>query len=141
MADFIIKTHRPGIFCTNPHFYILNKGLNSGKPLYEACTNCFVIIFSNHEDKESYYWLAYSLWRSKFWHQSVVGSVIPFLRLSEFKSAYSHKSKIMIQEHDDHLKNIKALKLLEQTENHFHKNLAHISELRRVILHRYTHKN
>ena len=75
------------------HFFILNKGLNSGKPLYEPCPNCFVVIFSNNEDKESYYWLSYSLWKSKFWHQFLVGSVIPFLRIHEFKSEFDRSEE------------------------------------------------
>lgn len=140
MTNFITKSHKSNTLYKGEHIFILNKGLNSGKPLYEPCANCFVIVFSNSEDKESYYWLAYSLWRSKFWHPFLVGSVIPFLRIQDFKNEFNAKTKLMIEEHEEHLKNVQALRLLEQKETHFHQNLALISDLRRVILHRYIKK-
>lgn len=140
MTNFITKSHKPKTLYMGDHIFILNKGLNSGKPLYEPCANCFVIIFSNNEDKESYYWLSYSLWRSNFWHQFLVGSVIPFLRIQDFKNEFNTKTKLMIEEHEEHLKNVHALKLLEQKESQFHKNLALISDMRRIILHRYIKK-
>jgi hypothetical protein len=39
MLKFIIKTHRKGTIYKKPHIYILNKGLNSGKPSNEPFTN------------------------------------------------------------------------------------------------------
>lgn len=135
--NFIIKTHRVGTSYTKPHFFILNKGLNSGKPQKEPFTNSFVIIFKNEEDAESLYYIAYSLWKSKFWEQHLIGSVIPFLRIIDFKNQYNSKANAMMQEHKQHLKNIAALKLLQQSENHFNKNLNLINDLRRVILYRY----
>jgi len=39
---------------------------------------------------------------------------------------------------EQHKKNVNALRLLEQQEQHFQKNLTLINELRRTILHNYT---
>ncbi len=66
MLNFIIQTHRKDTMYKNPHLFVLNKGLNSGKPQKTEFTNSFVIIFSNNEDLETVYWIAYSLWKSKF---------------------------------------------------------------------------
>ena len=137
MLNFIIKTHRVGTIYTKPHLFILNKGMNSGKPQKEPFTNSFVIIFQNKEDAEMVYWLAYSLWKAKFWHQSLCGSVIPFLRLQEFKKNFNPKVSEMILDFELHQKQVNALRLLEQKEQHFQKNLILINELRRVILHSY----
>ena len=65
MNSFSIKSHRPGIVYNMPHFFILNKGNNSGKPLLASCPNCFVIQCKCEEEKEQIYWLSYSLWQSK----------------------------------------------------------------------------
>ena len=54
MSTFEIKTHQIGRTYSNPHFFILNKGLNSGKPLTLPCPNCFVIISKNEADKKHY---------------------------------------------------------------------------------------
>ena len=46
----------------------------------------------------------------------------------------------MIKEHEEHLKNVQALKLLEQQEKHFQKNLNLINDLRKAIIYRYCNK-
>lgn len=141
MQNFSIKTHRPGTGYLTPHLFILNKGRNSGKPLREACPNCLVIRFQDWEDLDSFYWLAYSLWKANFWHYYLVGSVIPFLRLFEFKKEFETKASQMFAEQAKHQRNIEALRMLEHKEAQFHKNLHLISDMRRVILYRYVSKN
>ena len=140
MLNFIIKTHRKGTVYAKPHLFVLNKGMNSGKPQKEPFTNSYVIIFQNEDDCENLYWIAFSLWKSKFWHQHLIGSVIPFLRLPEFKKEFISKSNTLMQEHEEHKKNVAALKLLEQKEQQFHQNINLINDMRRVIIYRYCNK-
>ena len=140
MLNFIIKTHQKGTVYKNPHLFLLNKGMNSGKPQKESFTNSFVVIFDFEQDCENLYFVAYSLWKTNFWHQFLVGSVIPFLRLSDFKKEFFVRSKIMMEEHEQHLKHIAALKILEQKEKQFHENINLINDMRRVILYRYCRK-
>jgi len=138
MPNFIIKTHQKNTLYTKPHLFILNKGMNSGKPQKEPFTNSFVVIFQNEEDCESIYFVAYSLWKTKFWHPYLVGSVIPFLHLHNFSKEFNLKASLMMQEHEEHQKNIAALKILEKKEKQFHENINLINDLRRVILYRYS---
>jgi hypothetical protein len=42
------------------------------------------------------YWLAYSLWKARFWHQALVGSVIPFLRIDELHQIYTTQQNIPV---------------------------------------------
>lgn len=114
--------------------------MNSGKPQKEPFTNSFVILFQNEEDAETIYWIAYSLWKAKFWHQLLIGSVIPFLRIQEFRKEFNSKVNEMLQEHELHTKQVQALRLLEQKEEQFVKNIAIINDMRRIILHRYCKK-
>ena len=140
MQNFIIKTHQKNTIYSKPHLFILNKGLNSGKPQKEPFTNSFVLLFQTDEDCENLYFVAFSLWKTKFWHQFLIGSVIPFLRLSDFKKEFFVKSKVMMQEHEEHVKHIAALKILEQKEKQFHENINIINDMRRIILYRYCSK-
>jgi hypothetical protein len=140
MLNFIIKTHRVGTIYTKPHLFVLNKGMNSGKPQKKPFTNSFVIIFQNEEDCESVFFISYSLWQTKFWHPFLVGSVIPFLRLPDFKKQFNPQASLMMAEHEQHQKNVAALKLLEQKEKQFHENINLINDMRRVILYRYCRK-
>ena len=135
--NFIIKTHTKDTKYNKPCLFLLNKGLNSGKPQKEPFTNSFVVIFDNQEDLENIYFVAYSLWRAKFWHQFLIGSVIPFLRLFDFEKEFSSRVKTMLEEFENHQKNIAALKLLEEQEIHFVNNLKLVNDIRNVIINRY----
>ena len=66
------------------HFFVLNKGLNSGKPLDEPCPNCYVCECTNEEDKEALYWICFALWQSHQLKQHLIGSVILYIRKKEF---------------------------------------------------------
>jgi hypothetical protein len=140
MLNFIIKTHQKNTSYTKPHLFILNKGMNSGKPQKEPFTNSFVVIFQNEEDCENIYFVAYSLWQTKFWHQHLVGSVIPFLRLPDFSKEFNLKASLMMQEHEEHQKNIAALQLLEKKEKQYKEDMMVINDIRKAILYRYCRK-
>ena len=140
MPNFIIKTHQKDTTYKGNQIFILNKGMNSGKPPKEPFTNSFVIMFPDEKDAETVYWLAYSLWKSNFWHQFLIGSVILFLRINDFKKDFDFKVNEMMQEHDLHQKQVQALRLLEQKEDQLHKNINLINEMRRAILNRYCRK-
>jgi hypothetical protein len=140
MPNFIIKTHQKDTTYKGNQIFILNKGMNSGKPQKEPFTNSFVIMFPDEKDAETVYWLAYSLWKSNFWHQFLIGSVIPFLRIKDFKKDFDSKVNEMMQEHELHQNQIQALRLLEQKENQLHKNINLINEMRKEILSQYYRK-
>ena len=72
--------------------------------------------------------------------QQLVGSVIPFSRIKDFKHEFSAKAKVMMEEHEAHLKHVAALKLLEAKEKQFHENLNLINDLQRSIVHRFSNK-
>ena len=137
MPNFVIKTHQKNAVYKANQIFILNKGMNSGKPQKEPFTNSFIILFQNEEDTETVYWLAYSLWKARFWHQSLVGSVIPFLRIDDFKKDFNSKVNEMLQEHELHKKIVKALKILEFNEEQFHKNIKLINDTRKAMLCNY----
>jgi uncharacterized protein YktA (UPF0223 family) len=137
MMNFIVKTHKKNTIYNKPHLFLLNKGMNSGKPQKEPFTNSFVVIFDNEKDCENMFWITYSLWKSKFWHRNLIGSVIPFLRKVDFIKEFSVKANEMLQDYEQHQKDVEALRLLELKENKFHQNINLINDLRRVILYRY----
>jgi hypothetical protein len=140
MLNFIIKTHQKDTVYKGNQIFILNKGMNSGKPQKEPFTNSFVIMFPDEKDAETVYWLAYSLWMSNFWHPFLIGSVIPFLRIQDFKKDFDSKVNEMMQDYELHLKQIKALRLLLEKEDQLKQKSFLINEMRRAILSRYCRK-
>lgn len=81
----VIKSYHPKIFLPDHHFFILSKGLNSGRPQDQPCPNCFVAYCNDKDEREFFYWLSYALWQCGTFKIYLVGSVIPFLRISDLK--------------------------------------------------------
>ena len=81
-----LKTHKLKNTYTQPHFFVLNKGNNSGKPMEKACPNCFVCLSKTEDEKQKLYWLFYGLWQGRFFHPFLTGSVIPFIRINDVKN-------------------------------------------------------
>nr|WP_321540107.1 hypothetical protein [Flavobacterium piscinae] len=45
-----------------------------------------------------------SLWRIKFWHHFLIGSVIPYIRIHDFSKNLMLKSNEMMQDFEQHKK-------------------------------------
>lgn len=137
MIRFQLKHHQSGSDYRLPHFFILNKGLNTGKPMDTPCANCFVIQFYCTEDNENMKNIVLSLWKIQFWHPLLIGSVIPYIRIKDFEKNLTKKTIEMMNDLEQHKKEVAALKMLLDKEEQFHYNINLINDLRRVILHRY----
>jgi hypothetical protein len=135
MFQFNLKTHRLDAAYQKPHFFILNKGDNSGKPLSESCPNCFVCLCQSEQEKENLYWILFALWQGRRFHQVLCGSVIPFIRKKELSNLIHQGQKYAIHFPDKVRKNIQALQLLQQKEKEYAKLTQSIKELKIVIGH------
>lgn len=78
-----IKTHKMGTTYNQPHFFILSKGANSGKPLLEYCANCFVFLADDEEERDFYYFLVQGLFELNFFKPHLLGSVIEYIRIGD----------------------------------------------------------
>lgn len=137
MQKLNIKSHRAGRTYQKPHFYILNRGLNSGKPLLIPCANCFVIQCKTEEEKEQLFWLLFGLWQSKAFHPYMRGSVIPFVALDELKKCIQSGYDKAQQEPEQFQKSVKTLRSLEDIKNQYYQNLRLIEDAKRVVFYRY----
>ena len=122
---------------TQFEFYILCKGLNSGKPLETPCPNSFVCICKNQDEKDFYFWLLFGLWKAKHFHQLLTGSVIPFIRIDEFKKEVATQAEHVSKQHTAYTKTIDQIKLLEQKEKQLQQYLAVIQDVKRATIYRH----
>ena len=118
-------------------FFILNKGMNSGKPMEHPCPNCFTFNASTQEEKDHFYWICFGLWQSRSFHQHLIGSVIPFIRLRELSQAINQASEKALATPANFQKTVEALKILDQHEKQYHRNLLLISEAKKAIFANY----
>jgi hypothetical protein len=137
MCTFILKSYSQKQEIRKPHFFILNKGNNSGKPLVSPCPNCFAIQFQNETEKEQVYWLLYSLWQSKAFYPYLRGSVIPFVVLRDVKSCLLDGLDKMEAKPAQFEKAVAALRGLEEMESKFKQNLKLIRDAKRMLFYRY----
>lgn len=125
---------------TSFEFYILCKGLNSGKPLEKPCPNSFVCVCKSQEEKDFYFWLLFGLWKSKHFHQLLTGSVIPFIRIDEFRREVFIQVEQVSKQHQAYTQTINKIKLLEQKEKQVLQNLALIQDVKRAMIYRHLKK-
>ena len=105
MLYYEIKTHRVGITYNKPHFFILNKGLNSGKPLYNPCPNCFVVTTRTEEDKNTLFHLSMMLQIGGFYAYYLKGSVIPFIGINDCSNTLKNGLNSIV-EVEKHIHNV-----------------------------------
>ena len=132
MSTFQIKTHQIGRTYTAPHFFILNKGLNSGKPLDEPCPNCFVITATTKSKRESLYYLCLSLKIGQFFAYYLKGSVIPFIGISDAKKVIN--TALQNYEAQQWQMKVEKLKKITAFEENLQQQLSTISKLKIALL-------
>lgn len=132
MSTFQIKTHQPGHTYAKPHFFILNKGLNSGKPLDKPCPNCFVITTITRTERESLYYLCLSLKIGQFFAYYLKGSVIPFIGISDAKKVIN--AALQNYEAQQWQMKVEKLKKITAFEEDLQQQLATISKLKIALL-------
>jgi len=132
MSTYEIKTHRSGNTYSKPHFFILSKGFNSGKPMKEPCPNCFVITTTSESARESLYYLCLSLKIGKYFNYYLKGSVIPFICISDAKKVIN----AALQNNQDQQWKLKVekLKKINVFEENLQQQLKLISELKMALL-------
>ena len=140
MQTFIVKSASVKGEIRKPHFFVLNKGLNSGKPLLLPCPNCFKIEAENEEFKETLYWVSFALWRAKAFHPFLIGSVIPFIRIGDYKQLINENLEIVKASPAEFTETLKKLQFIELKEKQFKENLRLIQELKHAYVYKYFNK-
>lgn len=84
MINYSLKTYTSKTKLEGDYFFILSKGNNAGKPLRDACPNCFIMSFKDDRECEMFYQLCFVLWKTRRFETWLRGSVIPFITIGEF---------------------------------------------------------
>jgi hypothetical protein len=132
MSTFQIKTHHIGRTYSTPHFFILNKGLNSGKPLTNPCPNCFVINTTTKAKRESLFYLCLSLKIRQYFAYYLKGSVIPFIGISDVKKVINRA--LQNYEAQQWQMKVEKIKKITAFEENLQQQLLTISKLKIALL-------
>jgi hypothetical protein len=131
MATFELKTHRPGRTYSEAHFFILNKGLNSGKPLGNPCPNCFVLK-TKKENLDNIKSICWILFETNKYKPLLRGSVIDFVVINEVKKLISYQ---YLKTDSEHLKAVtRKWKAAKKLELKFEQQLKLIKDYQKALL-------
>jgi hypothetical protein len=128
-----IKTHKSGQY-VEPHFFILSKGNNAGKPLTSPCPNCFVLIAGDAKEREALYWLCFGLWQGGLFLPYLSGSVIPFIHVDDLRKVIQEAWDKVVQEPDNLTQLAQTLSKLADHQEKIKEQLKLINELKRAVM-------
>ncbi len=128
-----IKTYK-GKLVQEPHFFILNKGMNTGSPNFKPYANCFVLTTETMKELNFYYWLCFALWQTRKFIPCLVGSVVPFIHIRDLKAIIA-ESEIKVKRNEkEYRKNLSLLIEMDSKGEELAKQLKKINELKRFVL-------
>jgi len=132
-----IKTHKVGATYNQPHFFILNKGYNCGKPCAQYWANCFVFLADDQDDMEYHYHIFMGLWELQFFRPVLIGSVVDYIRLGDLIDV-AEETLHSVNQGDRSFASIKnTLQQIEDVRNHLQAQLRLLVKLRKSIFHKY----
>ena len=135
-----IKTHKSGTAYNQPHFFILNKGLNSGKPFNHYVCNSFVFLADNKEEKEFYYFLLLGLWELRLFRKHLKGSVIEYIRLGDVIDVIDETLNSVNSGNRSFSDVQNTLAQIEALQINLQKQLDYLMQLRKSLFYKYLKK-
>jgi hypothetical protein len=132
-SNFSLQSFNPAKKYAGFHFFVLNKGQNSGKPLDEACPNCFVIECDSEEQKESLYWICFALWQSHRFRQHLIGSVILYIRKKEMYNLVRDTFQKAQAKNELFQKSLILLKTVNEKDHYFEDLAATLKKIKREV--------
>ncbi len=100
----------------------------------QPCPNCFVCECETEEEKELLYWLIFGLWQGKIFHQKLLGSVIPYIRLNCLKEVIQLGIKKYQANPEKAKKSISTIHQLENQRQTILKQFHLMQQLKLVLI-------
>ena len=132
MLNYTMKSHKNGRTYNQPHFYIQNKGLNSGKALNDPIPNSFIVTTDTNEQRDELYYLCFSLQIGRYFSYYIKGSVIPFITIDDARKVVN-KALLNYKKDQWQLK-VEKVKNITSYEENLKLQLKTISDLKIAIL-------
>jgi hypothetical protein len=132
-----IKTHKSGAMYKQPHFFILNKGLNSGKPFRHYVVNSFVFLADDKDEREFYYFMLQGLWELRMFRPYLKGSVIEYVRLGDVIDLLDETLNSIDTGNRSFADVQKSLAQIELLQTNLQAQLAHLMQLRKSLFYKY----
>mgnify|MGYP000996478895 FL=1 len=137
MLKHKIKTHKSGKTYNQPHFFILNKGLNSGKPFNHYVCNSFVFLADSQEEKEFYYFLLLGIWELRLFRPYLKGTTVEFVRLGDVIDVIDETVNSINTGNRSFADVQKSLVQIDALQSNLQLQLSYLMQLRKSLFHKY----
>ncbi|WP_298288120.1 hypothetical protein [uncultured Lutibacter sp.] len=127
-----MKSHKIGKTYQQPHFYIQNKGLNSGRALIDPIPNCFVVTTETEEQRNTLFYLCFSLQIGRYFSYYIKGSVIPFITIDDARKVLN--TALLNYKKDQWQSKVEKLKKITVYEENLKQQITTIGQLKLAIL-------
>ena len=132
-----IKTHTQGKIYKQPHFFILNKGLNSGKPFNHYVCNSFVFLADDENEKEYFYFLLLGLWELRLFRPYLKGTAIEFVRLGDVIDVIEETINSINTGNRSFSDVQKSLVQIDKLQSNLQTQLTYLLQLRKSLFYKY----
>lgn len=136
MRKIKVYTFNPKNQINQFDIFVLSRGLNSGKPLDKPCANSFVVACKDQAEKDFYKTLIAGLWKINYFKPLLLGSVIPFLRITDFKQHLHEQAEKISFTPDDFRSDIDKIKIIEAKQRKIAEQVQLLEEAKRIIMYR-----
>ena len=137
MLKHKIKTHKSGKMYNQPHFFILNKGLNSGKPFRHYVCNSFVFLADNNDERDFYYFLLLGIWELRLFRPYLKGSVIEYVRLGDIIDVLDETLNAVNTGNRSFVDVRNSLVQIDVLQTNLQLQLSNLMQLRKSIFYKY----
>ena len=132
-----IKTHKSGTAYKQPHFFILNKGLNSGKPSRHYVCNSFVFLADDKNERDYYFFMLQGIWELRLLRPYLKGSVIEYVRLGDVIDVLDETLNSVNTGSRSFADVQNSLAQIEALQSNLQLQLSQLMQLRKALFHKY----
>ena len=111
---------------TEADFYIQAKGLNAGRPLRQPIANCFSV----NTNIQNAYEIIYCLWTAKAFYSNIIGTCIPFIRISDVKKIIL---PVVAAHERINQNNLVKIKAIDEEINKTEQRIKLLKEMKKVL--------
>lgn len=135
MNTYKIKTHRKGSRYETPHFYLINKGKNAGRPSKKPYYNSFVVFANNELQIEKLFWICNILHEGHYFKPYLVGSRMEFIHIGSVKKLFNETLNNYDGNHWE--ERFKVLRHIEKAECDLRRQADNIGKHKIVLMRSY----
>ena len=140
MLKHKIKSHKSGKIYNQSHFFILNKGLNAGKPFRHYVCNSFVFLADDKNERDFYYFMLQGIWELRLLRPYLKGTAIEFVRLGDVIDVLEEVLNSVNSGSRSFYDVQNSLAQIEVLQTNLQSQLSHLMQLRKALFYKYLKK-